>query len=118
MSRLTTLYIDKEAHKFSAAHYTIFSASDRERLHGHNYSVSARIVADMSAVTSGGAAAASSRRAGPDGGRGESAPTFALSGPDRGPVPDNESRIPFPQLPLSLCSTSSGRRGESPWRAS
>jgi len=47
MSRLTTLYIDKEAHKFSAAHYTIFSASDRERLHGHNYSLSARIVAEM-----------------------------------------------------------------------
>ena len=47
MTRLTTLYIDKEAHKFSAAHYTIFSATERERLHGHNYSVSARIVAPM-----------------------------------------------------------------------
>lgn len=47
MSRLTTLYIDKEAHKFSAAHFTIFSARERERLHGHNYSVSARIVAPM-----------------------------------------------------------------------
>jgi 6-pyruvoyltetrahydropterin/6-carboxytetrahydropterin synthase len=47
MTRLTTLYIDKESHKFSAAHYTIFSASERERLHGHNYSVSARIVAPM-----------------------------------------------------------------------
>lgn len=47
MERLTTLYIDKESHKFSAAHYTIFSATDRERLHGHNYSVSARIVAPM-----------------------------------------------------------------------
>jgi len=47
MSRLTTLYIDKESHKFSAAHYTIFSATERERLHGHNYSVSARIVAPM-----------------------------------------------------------------------
>lgn len=45
--RLTTLHIDKEAHKFSAAHYTIFSATERERLHGHNYSVSARIVAPM-----------------------------------------------------------------------
>ena len=44
---LTTLYIDKESHKFSAAHYTIFSATERERLHGHNYSVSARIVAPM-----------------------------------------------------------------------
>jgi 6-pyruvoyltetrahydropterin/6-carboxytetrahydropterin synthase len=47
MTRLTTLHIDKEAHKFSAAHYTIFSATDRERLHGHNYSVRARIVAPM-----------------------------------------------------------------------
>ena len=47
MERLTTLYIDKETHKFSAAHYTIFSAGERERLHGHNYSVSARIVAPV-----------------------------------------------------------------------
>lgn len=47
MTRLTTLYIDKESHKFSAAHFTIFSATERERLHGHNYSVSARIVAPM-----------------------------------------------------------------------
>ena len=47
MGRLTTLYIDKEAHKFSAAHFTIFTATERERLHGHNYSVSARIVAPM-----------------------------------------------------------------------
>ena len=47
MGRLTTLYIDKESHKFSAAHFTIFSAQQRERLHGHNYSVSARIVAPM-----------------------------------------------------------------------
>ena len=47
MTRLTTLHIDKENHKFSAAHFTIFSATERERLHGHNYSVSARIVAPM-----------------------------------------------------------------------
>lgn len=47
MECLTTLYIDKESHKFSAAHYTIFSATQRERLHGHNYSVSAKIVAPM-----------------------------------------------------------------------
>jgi|TARA_R100000005_G_C5003695_1_gene212228 6-pyruvoyltetrahydropterin/6-carboxytetrahydropterin synthase len=47
MERLTTLYIDKESHKFSAAHFTIFSATERERLHGHNYSVSAKIVAPM-----------------------------------------------------------------------
>ena len=47
MEELTTLYIDKEGHKFSAAHFTIFSATERERLHGHNYSVSAKIVAPM-----------------------------------------------------------------------
>jgi 6-pyruvoyltetrahydropterin/6-carboxytetrahydropterin synthase len=47
MEHLTTLYIDKERHKFSAAHYTIFSATERERLHGHNYSVSVKIVAPM-----------------------------------------------------------------------
>jgi 6-pyruvoyltetrahydropterin/6-carboxytetrahydropterin synthase len=47
MERLTTIYIDKESHKFSAAHFTIFSATDRERLHGHNFSVSARIVAPV-----------------------------------------------------------------------
>ncbi len=47
MGRLSTLYIDKESHKFSAAHFTIFSATERERLHGHNYSVSAKIVAPM-----------------------------------------------------------------------
>ena len=47
MERLATLYIDKESHKFSAAHYTIFTASERERLHGHNYSVSAMIAAPM-----------------------------------------------------------------------
>ncbi|MFK7830849.1 MAG: 6-pyruvoyl tetrahydropterin synthase family protein [Congregibacter sp.] len=47
MERLATLYIDKESHKFSAAHFTIFSATERERLHGHNYSVSAMIAAPM-----------------------------------------------------------------------
>ena len=47
MERLATLYIDKESHKFSAAHYTIFSATERERLHGHNFSVSAMIAAPM-----------------------------------------------------------------------
>ncbi|MEL0161387.1 MAG: 6-carboxytetrahydropterin synthase [Halieaceae bacterium] len=47
MTRLATLHINKQAHKFSAAHFTIFSATERERLHGHNYGVSARIVAEM-----------------------------------------------------------------------
>lgn len=47
MERLTTIHIDKESHKFSAAHFTVFSAIERERLHGHNFSVSARIVAPV-----------------------------------------------------------------------
>lgn len=47
MTEYTSLYIDKESHKFSAAHFTIFSATERERLHGHNYSVSARFLAPM-----------------------------------------------------------------------
>lgn len=34
--------IHKEAHHFSCAHFTIFSATERENLHGHNYSVRAR----------------------------------------------------------------------------
>ncbi len=35
--------ISKEAHKFSAAHFTIFEDSLPERLHGHNYYVSLEI---------------------------------------------------------------------------
>ena len=42
MTQLATLHIDKQAHKFSAAHFTIFSETERERLHEHNYGVSAR----------------------------------------------------------------------------
>jgi 6-pyruvoyltetrahydropterin/6-carboxytetrahydropterin synthase len=31
--------LKKEAHKFSATHFTVFGAGNAERLHGHNYSV-------------------------------------------------------------------------------
>lgn len=41
--REVTIAIDKEYLKFSAAHFTIFSATERERLHGHNFGVSAVI---------------------------------------------------------------------------
>ena len=47
MTRLTTIELDKEYLKFSAAHFTIFSATERERLHGHNFSVAARLVAPV-----------------------------------------------------------------------
>lgn len=39
MTQYTTIEVSKENMKFSAAHFTIFSATERERLHGHNYSV-------------------------------------------------------------------------------
>jgi 6-pyruvoyltetrahydropterin/6-carboxytetrahydropterin synthase len=45
MSRLVTLEFSHEAFSFSAGHFTIFTATDRERLHGHNYSVAATLAA-------------------------------------------------------------------------
>lgn len=40
MTRLASLEIHKEEFSFSAGHFTIFSATERESLHGHNYYVS------------------------------------------------------------------------------
>ena len=37
--RITRIEVSKEDIKFSAAHFTIFSATERERLHGHNFAV-------------------------------------------------------------------------------
>lgn len=45
IKNLTTIKIAKEYLKFSAAHFTVFSATDRERLHGHNFQVTAEIQA-------------------------------------------------------------------------
>ncbi len=44
---LTTIEISKEDIKFSAAHFTIFSATERERLHGHNYAVYLAVTAPV-----------------------------------------------------------------------
>jgi len=49
MEQLTTIEISKEYLKFSAAHFTVFSATDRERLHGHNFRVSAKVTAPVGA---------------------------------------------------------------------
>ena len=38
--RITSLEIHKDKFSFSAGHFTIFSATEREQLHGHNYYVS------------------------------------------------------------------------------
>lgn len=45
MSRTTVLHIRNQYLNFSAAHFTIFSATERERLHGHNFAVSAEVTA-------------------------------------------------------------------------
>ena len=41
--REARIHVHKESHHFSAGHFTIFSKSDRENLHGHNYRVTASI---------------------------------------------------------------------------
>ncbi len=38
--KLTVIELKKEAMNFSAGHFTIFSATERENMHGHNYQVS------------------------------------------------------------------------------
>ena len=38
-----TLKINKDRHKFSSSHFTIFSRSEAEALHGHNYYVSLEV---------------------------------------------------------------------------
>jgi len=43
MTRLSTLELSKSGLKFSAGHFTIFSATEREKLHGHNYTVYAAL---------------------------------------------------------------------------
>ena len=47
MSDSVVIRLAKENMKFSAGHFTIFSASERERLHGHNFRVEADIEARM-----------------------------------------------------------------------
>lgn len=42
-----TIHLAKENMKFSAGHFTIFGAGDRERLHGHNFVVEAVLTADV-----------------------------------------------------------------------
>ena len=47
MSETVVIRLAKENMKFSAGHFTIFSATERERLHGHNFRVEADIEARM-----------------------------------------------------------------------
>jgi len=43
MSSVATINLFMQYLKFSAAHFTVFSKTSRERLHGHNYHVSCKI---------------------------------------------------------------------------
>jgi 6-pyruvoyltetrahydropterin/6-carboxytetrahydropterin synthase len=47
LKRETTLYFNQGKFKFSAGHFTIFSATEREPLHGHNYTVEVMLTAEM-----------------------------------------------------------------------
>lgn len=44
---ISTIELFKENMKFSIAHFTIFSANERENLHGHNYTVSATLDVEL-----------------------------------------------------------------------
>ena len=46
---LTTIEISKEYLKFSAGHFTIFSATERESLHGHDFAVTCDVTAPVDA---------------------------------------------------------------------
>ncbi len=47
MQQFSSIEIAKSYLHFSAAHFTIFSATERERLHGHNWRVAAEITGEM-----------------------------------------------------------------------
>ncbi len=46
---LTTIEVCKEALHFAAAHFTLFSATQRENLHGHNFNVQLEVDAEVGA---------------------------------------------------------------------
>ncbi|MCB9541295.1 MAG: 6-carboxytetrahydropterin synthase [bacterium] len=46
-ARTATIELCKESFKFSAGHFTIFSATSRERLHGHNFAVSCALTGEV-----------------------------------------------------------------------
>lgn len=47
VSRIAIVDIHAEENSFSAGHFTIFSASEREDLHGHNYRVAVSIQVEL-----------------------------------------------------------------------
>lgn len=47
MPQLTTIELFKSYLEFSAGHFTIFSATEREKMHGHNFMIYAAITAEI-----------------------------------------------------------------------
>lgn len=47
MPTLASIEIEKSYLHFSAAHFTIFSATNRERLHGHNWRIAVKITGEI-----------------------------------------------------------------------
>ncbi len=47
MTRWTSVELAKPKQKFSAGHFTMFSATERENLHGHNFHVIVRFDAEV-----------------------------------------------------------------------
>ncbi len=45
--KLSSIEIEKQYLHFSAAHFTIFSAEERERLHGHNFRLAVEITGEI-----------------------------------------------------------------------
>ncbi|MCX7125938.1 MAG: 6-carboxytetrahydropterin synthase, partial [Gammaproteobacteria bacterium] len=47
-TKTATLYFNQGQFKFSVGHFTIFSKTERESLHGHNYSLEIKLTAKIS----------------------------------------------------------------------
>jgi len=47
MAKLASIEIEKSYLHFSAAHFTVFSATNRERLHGHNWRIAVEITGEI-----------------------------------------------------------------------
>ncbi len=47
MPQIASIEIEKSYLHFSAAHFTVFSATNRERLHGHNWRIAAEITGEV-----------------------------------------------------------------------
>ena len=46
-AKLGTIEISKQAHNFSIGHFTIFSRTEREDLHGHNFQLQCNVTASL-----------------------------------------------------------------------